>query len=117
MTDMNRPIYLLRFVQTAEISGGGSETIVVETLVFDATQVTSKANGNNPTWGDCHTISAGNANRATVIIREKNDEDKDGTGIYCTERATDGRYGVADADCPCGNRGGAAADPRFGDRR
>lgn len=31
--------------------GGGSEVLVVETLVFDEMQITSKINGNNPTWG------------------------------------------------------------------
>ena len=37
--------------------GGGSEVLVVETLVFDAAQVTSKINGNRPTWGGIATRS------------------------------------------------------------
>ena len=39
--------------------GGGYVPMIVETLVFDAAQVTSKANGNNPTWGGVlpHNIS------------------------------------------------------------
>lgn len=52
--------------------GGGSEVLIVETLVFDEAQVTSKLNGNRPVWGgSCHTLSAGNAGQAVVIIREK----------------------------------------------
>ena len=31
--------------------GGGSEVLIVETLVFDEAQVTSKLNGNRPVWG------------------------------------------------------------------
>lgn len=31
--------------------GGGSEVLVVETLVFDRSQVTSKVNWNRPVWG------------------------------------------------------------------
>ena len=51
--------------------GGGSEVLVVETLVFDKNQITSKQNGNRPTWGGCcHTLSAGNASAAWVIIKE-----------------------------------------------
>ena len=42
--------------------------MIVDTLVFDKAQITSKANGNRPTWGCCHTISAGNAGQAVVII-------------------------------------------------
>lgn len=46
--------------------------LVVETLVFDEMQITSKINGNNPTWGGvCHTISS-NAARTTVIIKMQN---------------------------------------------
>ena len=57
--------------------GGGSEVLVVETLVFDAAQVTSKINGNRPTWGGhCHTISAGNASQAVVIIKKEEDHDE-----------------------------------------
>lgn len=31
--------------------GGGSEVLVVDTLVFDKAQVTSKLNYSHPTWG------------------------------------------------------------------
>lgn len=31
--------------------GGGSEVLVVDTLVFDTTQVTSPGNYSHPTWG------------------------------------------------------------------
>ena len=31
--------------------GGGYVPMIVDTLVFDAAQVTSKINGNKPTWG------------------------------------------------------------------
>lgn len=43
--------------------------LVVETLVFDKAQITSRQNGNRPMWGGrCHTISAGNAEQAVVIM-------------------------------------------------
>ena len=48
--------------------------MIVDTLVFDEGQITSKQNGNHPTWGgQCHSLS-GNAGRAVVIIRELNHE-------------------------------------------
>ena len=57
------------------LGGGGYVPMIVDTLVFDKAQVTSKVNGNKPIWGGrCHTISAGNAAQAVVIIREKTDE-------------------------------------------
>lgn len=31
--------------------GGGYVPMIVDTLVFDRAQVTSKLNGNNPKWG------------------------------------------------------------------
>ena len=31
--------------------GGGSETLILETMVFDETQITSPVNGSNPQWG------------------------------------------------------------------
>lgn len=47
--------------------------MIVETLVFDESQITSPTNGNVPRWNDnCHTLS-GEAGRAVVIIREKDD--------------------------------------------
>lgn len=50
--------------------------LVIDTLVFDKAQITSKANGNRPEWGGCcHTISAGNAEQATVIIKYEEDSD------------------------------------------
>lgn len=55
-------------------NGGGSEVLVVETLVFDEGQITCPTNGLNPQWGGlCHSLS-GNAGRTVVVIREKNDE-------------------------------------------
>lgn len=50
--------------------GGGSEVLVVETLVFDEGQITCPTNGLNPQWGGglCHSLS-GNAGRTVVIIR------------------------------------------------
>lgn len=53
---------------------GGSEVLIVETLVFDEGQITCPTNGLNPQWGGlCHSLS-GNAGRTVVVIREKNDE-------------------------------------------
>lgn len=34
---------------------GGNVPMVVETLCFDAAQITSKANGNRPEWGGAAT--------------------------------------------------------------
>ena len=31
--------------------GGGYVPMIVDTLVFDASQITSQQNGNRPTWG------------------------------------------------------------------
>lgn len=39
-------------------TGGGDAlkaNLVLETLVFDKAQITSKANGNRPTWGGAAT--------------------------------------------------------------
>lgn len=50
--------------------GGGSETLIVETLVFDEGQITNPMQGSNPQWGgQCHSLT-GNAGRTVVIIRE-----------------------------------------------
>lgn len=55
--------------------GGGSEVLIVDTLVFDSIQITSKLNANHPTWGGCcHTLSQGNANGAVIIIKETKNE-------------------------------------------
>ena len=35
-----------------DIGGGGSETWILETMVFDETHITSPINGSNPQWGD-----------------------------------------------------------------
>ena len=57
----------------------------IDTLVFDASQITSKANGNNPKWNDvCHTLSE-EAGRATVIIRS-DDEGTDSAGERCNDK-------------------------------
>jgi hypothetical protein len=32
-------------------TGGGNMPIVIDTIVFDASQITSPANGNRPQWG------------------------------------------------------------------
>lgn len=52
---------------------GGYVPMIVDTLVFDEGQITSKQNGNHPTWGgQCHSLS-GNAGRTVVIIREEHE--------------------------------------------
>lgn len=38
---------------------GGSEVLVVETLVFDEGQITCPTNGLNPQWGGCATPCPG----------------------------------------------------------
>lgn len=50
-------------------TGGGNTPIVVETLVFDTTQVTSPINYSHPTWNDsCHPL-ASSQHPPTVIIK------------------------------------------------
>ena len=49
--------------------------MIVETLVFDGAQVTSKINRQRSEWGGCcYTLAGGNAAQALLIIREKEDE-------------------------------------------
>ena len=50
--------------------GGGSEVLIIQTLVFDAGQITSPTNGNKPKWGGCCHSLSGNVGRTVVIIRE-----------------------------------------------
>lgn len=37
------------------LAGGGSEVLIVETLVFDEGQITCPTNGLNPKWGGAAT--------------------------------------------------------------
>jgi len=47
--------------------------LVIDTLVFDESQITSPINGNVPRWGGlCHTLSQ-NAGRTVVIIKYEED--------------------------------------------
>lgn len=39
--------------------GGGYVPMIVDTLVFDEGQITSKQNGNHPTWGGAATLCPG----------------------------------------------------------
>ena len=56
--------------------GGGSEVLVVDTLVFDESQITSKYNYSHPTWGgQCHPLTE-EAGRAVVIIKTYDDEER-----------------------------------------
>jgi site-specific DNA-cytosine methylase len=56
--------------------GGGYVPMVVDTLVFDESQITSPVNGNHPRWGDaCHTLSR-EAGRIDIIIQEREDLEK-----------------------------------------
>lgn len=46
--------------ETLRVPGGGDSTkanLVVETLIFDESQITSPQNGNKPTWGGAATRS------------------------------------------------------------
>ena len=53
-----------------DYGGGGSEMLIVDTLVFDEGQITCPTNGLNPQWGgQCHALS-GNAGRTVVIIKQ-----------------------------------------------
>lgn len=62
--------------ETLRTPGGGDSmkaNLVIDTLVFDESQITSRQNGNRPTWGGCcHTLHR-NANRAVVIIRSEDE--------------------------------------------
>ena len=49
--------------------GGGYVPMIVDTLVFDKAQITSKLNYSVPTWGgQCHPLTSA-AGEAIVIIR------------------------------------------------
>ena len=49
--------------------------MIVDTLIFDAAQVTCPTHGLNPRWGGvCHALTE-EAGRTIVIIRTKNDND------------------------------------------
>ena len=51
--------------------GGGYVPMLVDTLVFDESQITSPVNGNHPKWNDnCHTLSR-EAGRCDIFIRER----------------------------------------------
>ena len=54
--------------------GGGSEMLIVDTLVFDKAQITSKFNYSAPTWGgQCHPLTSA-AGEAIVIIKVTDDD-------------------------------------------
>lgn len=56
--------------------GGNNLPMLVDTLVFDESQITSPVNGNKPGWNDpCHTLSI-EAGRADVIIRNNKEMDE-----------------------------------------
>lgn len=55
--------------------GGGYVPMVVDTLVFDESQITSPINGNVPRWNDsCHTLSR-EAGRCDIVIRKRDNMD------------------------------------------
>ena len=65
--------------------GGGSEVLVIDTLVFDESSITSPVNGNVPQWGGrCHTLSR-EAGRSVIIIKY---EDSNGTCDNSAKRRT-----------------------------
>ena len=39
---------------TEQPAGGGGETLIVDTLIFDSAQITCPTNGLNPKWGGMH---------------------------------------------------------------
>ena len=48
--------------------------MIVDTLVFDTTEVTSPGNWSRPTWGGCcHPLASG-AHPPAVVIRTEDDE-------------------------------------------
>ena len=73
------------------LAGGGSEVLIVETLVFDEGQITCPTNGLNPKWGGCCHALSGNAGRTVVIISY---QEKTGT---LTPGAHPGSYNGQDA--------------------
>ena len=65
---------------TLEAGGGGGEggnnlPMILDTLVFDESQITCPTNGLHPKWGgQCHSLT-GEAGRTVVIIRRSNEND------------------------------------------
>ena len=55
--------------------GGGYVPMIVDTLVFDKAQITSKLNYSVPTWGgQCHPLTSA-AGEAIVIIKVAEEDD------------------------------------------
>lgn len=61
---------------------GGNFPMIVDTLVFDESQITSKFNYSHPTWGgQCHPLTR-EAGRAIIIIRTAEDELSEGDRLF-----------------------------------
>lgn len=56
-------------------TGGGNIPIILDTLVFDESQITCPTNGLNPKWGGlCHSLTR-EAGRTVVIIKYEEDKE------------------------------------------
>ena len=63
---------------------------MIETLVFDESQITCPTNGLNPKWGGlCHSLTR-EAGRTVVIIRHEEDMVNDGRELYGRQSGADG---------------------------
>ena len=65
--------------------GGGSETLILDTLVFDGGQITSPTNCSYVEWGGVCPTLAGTIGRMTVIIKGIGDENPLERGTDCPD--------------------------------
>lgn len=85
-------------------SGGADCGAILDTLAFDTTQITSKANRSNPQWGDpCHTLSAAADPPSAVIAFQGNASGTRGLG------EAEGLSPTLRAGAACGNQAPAVA--------
>lgn len=62
-------------LESAMGNGGGNIPIILDTLVFDESQITCPTNGLNPKLGrPCHSLTR-EAGRTVVIIKHEGDKE------------------------------------------
>ena len=63
--------------ELAEQRAGGSEVLIIETLVFDESQITSPTNGNHPRCGECCHSQSRECGRAVGIVKYEDEQTTD----------------------------------------
>lgn len=74
--------------------GGGSETLILDTLVFDGGQIASPSVGLHPKWGGvCTSLSVSHAGQMMVVIKETDDAKPLERGTDCPDADIEKRRG------------------------